>query len=367
MAKDYYKILGISRTASKDEIKKSYRRLAHQYHPDKKGGDEARFKEVNEAYHMLIDDKKRSQYDQFGTTFEGIGGASGFGGFDFSRFWSDFAGTSTKGGFSADDLGFEDVFGNMFEGFGSSGRGRVRRGADISIDIEMSLEDTVRGFEKTFELKKYITCQVCGGEGNKPGTKWVKCSVCEGKGRVQELQRSFLGTFTRVGICGACKGEGKKPEEICSACQGEGRRLGSEKITATIPAGVSHGKMLKIEGRGERGIQGASAGDFYIRIHIKKHPLFRRDGDDIYLRQDISFTQAVLGDKIKVPTLAGSVFLTIPAGIETGRLLRLKGKGTAHLYGNGQGDQYIEIHITTPKHPSGKQKELFERLKDEGI
>lgn len=363
MDKDYYKILGVSSGSSRDEIKRAYRRLAHQYHPDKKGGDEAKFKEINEAYQVLSDERKRAQYDQFGSAFEGAG--RGFGGFDFSHFWNQPG--QGRGKFSTEDFGFEDIFGDVFEGFGLGGKKRNKRGQDISVDIEITLEEAFGGLAKDLELKKYILCDNCNGTGGQPGTKFIECSICGGRGEVEQIQRSFIGAFRQVRTCGVCLGEGKKPEKICKKCSGEGRVVGIEKIAIKIPAGVSHGEILKIEARGEMGARGLAAGDLYVKIYVRRHQQFKRDGDDIYISRDISFTQAALGDTIEVLTLGGKVDLKIPPGIESDKLLRLKEKGMPHLYGGGRGDQYVKIRVITPKKLNKRQKELIERLKEEGL
>lgn len=366
MPKDYYKILGISRSASKEEIKKAYRQRAHQYHPDKKGGDEVKFKEVNEAYHVLSDEAKRAQYDQFGTTFDGGGGAGFGGGFgDFSQFWSNFG--SGKGQFRMEDLGFNDIFSDVFGGFGGKRRRDARHGKDVSIEVEVFLEEVFGGIAKEIQLKKLVTCEACKGMGNKPGTTWGECAACGGRGEVEQIQRSFFGEIRRVGICPVCRGEGKKPKEACRDCGGEGRLTGVDTITINIPPGVSDGAILKIDGRGERGIRGAAAGDLYVTIHVRSHPHFKRDGDDIFVKQEISFTQAALGGKINILTLGGRVTLKIPPGIESGKLIRLKEKGLPHLYGGGKGDQYVEVYVKTPKKLTKEQKELIEKLKEEGI
>lgn len=343
--------------------------MAHQYHPDKKGGDEIRFKEVNEAYQVLSNEAKRAQYDQFGTTFEGAGAeAAGFGGGfgNFSRFWGDFA-SGKAGGFRTEHVGFDDIFGDVFEGFGMKKKKGTRRGKDISVDIEVTLEDVFRGVKKELELKKFILCETCKGAGNKPGSKIIECIACGGKGEIQHVQRSFFGEIKRVGICEQCGGEGEKPEENCKTCDGEGRITGVDSIPVHIPPGISDGEMLKIESRGERGMRGTASGDLYVKIHLKEHSQFKRDGNDILSRENISFSQAVLGDKIEIATLGGNITLKIPGGIETGKLIRLKEKGLPHLYGGGRGDHYIEIHINTPKRLSKKQKELIEKLREEEL
>ncbi len=378
--KDYYQILGVQKGATSDEIKKAFYKLAHRHHPDK-GGDSAKFKEINEAYQVLSDDKKRKQYDQFGTTFDGAQGFPGQGGMpnwgDFQWSWgggqneeeSDFSaqGGSAFGG-EFGDLG--DIFGEMF-GFGG-GRGRkakdLKRGKDIEVDLEITLEDILHGKEKEFTLRKYNTCVRCQGSGAEPGTKTKECFSCRGTGQVQQIRKTVFGSFTQMAICPECGGEGYKPEKPCNVCRGEGRIKSEEKIGVFIPAGVDANQVIKVEGKGESGRKGGKAGDLYIRIYVKKHPVFQRKGDDLYTSAPISMTQAALGDEIEIPTLDSTkILLTIPAGTESGKVLRISGKGLPHFQGYGKGDMYVSLLIKTPKHLTRSQKELLEKLKKEGI
>jgi molecular chaperone DnaJ len=361
--KDYYQILGVSRDASPEEIKKAYYKLAHKYHPDK-GGDEKKFKEINEAYQVLSDKEKRAQYDRFGSVFEG---AEAQPGFDFQWAWG------------RPDIDFEDVFGTDFGdlgemmedifGFGSSRRKRdLKRGNDIEIDIEVSLEDVLRGREKEISLYKQILCSRCQGSGAEPGSKINECFSCRGTGEVQQIKRTFFGSFTRFTVCPECKGEGKRPEKPCNVCKGEGRVRGEENIKIFIPAGVDTNQVIKIEGRGDAGRRGGKPGDLYVRIFVKKHPIFERRGDDLYISVPISFSQAALGDEIEIPTLEGAkLLLKVPAGAESGKILRISGKGIPHFGGSGRGNLYVELIIKTPKKLTKKQKELLEKLKEEGI
>ncbi len=264
-------------------------------------------------------------------------------------------------------MGLNDLFGDFFEGFGARGKRDTRRGKDISLDIEISLEEVFHGVIKEVELKKFIECKECKGSGIKTGSRLVECVSCGGRGEVEHIQRSFFGEIRRIAKCPECDGEGKKPEQRCAACKGGGREIGPEKISLNIPPGVSDGEMLKIRGKGERGIRDGNAGDLYATIHVKKHPVFKREGDDIFITQSIPFTKAVLGGRVEIPTLGGNAILKISAGIESGRLIRLEKKGLPRLYGGGNGDQYIKIHVKTPKHITKKQKELIEKLKEEGI
>jgi molecular chaperone DnaJ len=370
MAKDYYQILGVQKNASTNEIKKAFYKLAHQHHPDK-GGDSAKFKEINEAYQVLSDEKKRQQYDQFGTTFDGAqGGFPGQGGMpDFSGFqWS--WGNGQNGGEEMDfgDLG--DIFGEMF-GFGGGRQKKakdLKRGKDIEVDLEINLENVLNGREKEFSLNKYNTCLRCQGSGAEPGTKTKECFSCRGTGQVQQIRKTILGSFTQSAVCPECGGEGYRPEKPCNVCRGEGRIKNEEKIKVAIPAGVDTNQMIKIEGRGEAGRKGGRPGDLYLRIFIKKHPVFQRKGDDLLTSASISMTQAVLGAEIEIPTLdTTKILLAIPAGTESGKVLRISGKGLPHFQGRGRGDIYVSLFTQTPKHLSKKQKELLEELKREGL
>jgi len=370
MAKDYYKILGVSRNASKEEIKRAYRRLAHQYHPDKKGGDEKKFKEINEAYQVLSDDKKRAQYDRFGTAFDGQfrGFESGFfEGINFEDLFKgfDFADFRNRG------FDFGDIFGDFF------GQRRTRRyrskAEDISIDLELTLEDIYKaipvgrqGLRKDIKLRKSVICPNCQGRGGEPGSSMKKCSTCNGGGEIHQTQRTFFGSFSRIITCPDCQGEGEIPEKPCLKCKGRGVVKDITTISINIPAGVDDGQIIKLEGQGEAGGKGELSGDLYIRIHLKKHKDFIKKGDDVYYELPISFTQAALGDKIEIPTLAGKVRLKIPAGIQSGKLIRIRGKGMPRVSG-GRGDQYVKIQITTPKKLSQKAKDLLRRLKEEGL
>lgn len=369
MTKDYYAILGVQKTASQDDIKKAFYKLAHQHHPDK-GGDSQKFKEINEAYQILSDEKKRKQYDQFGATFDGTqGGFPGQGGMpnwgDFQWSWG--AGQNGQD-FEFGDLG--DIFGEMF-GFGAGSRKKPKdpkRGKDLEVDLEISLEDVLNGREKEFSLTKNNLCVRCQGTGAEPGTKIKECFSCRGTGQVQQIRKTIFGSFTQSATCPECGGEGYRPEKTCNVCRGEGRVKSEEKIKVFIPAGVDSNQVIKIEGKGEAGRKGGSAGDLYLRIFIKKHPIFQRKGDDLVTSALISLTQSVLGGEIEIPTLDNTkILLTIPAGTESGKILRISGKGLPHFQGRGRGDIYVSLLVRTPKHLSKTQKELLEKLKSEGL
>ncbi|MCD6177654.1 molecular chaperone DnaJ [bacterium] len=358
--KDYYKILGVPRNASQEEIKKAYRRLAHKYHPDK-GGDEKKFKEINEAYQVLSDKEKRAQYDRFGRVFEGATPGEGGFGFDFSE-WK------KKPGF---DFEFEDL-GDIFEEFFGGGfwppKKDLKRGKDIEVEIELSLAETLKDQHKEIILRKYIVCPRCQGSGAEPGTRLNECFSCRGTGQVQEIKRTFFGTVTRYVVCPECGGEGFRPEKPCNVCKGEGRIIGEEKIDVTIPAGVDSGQMIKIKGKGDAGRKKGKPGDLYLRISVRKHPIFERRGDDLYVEIPISFSQAALGDEVEVPTLEGkTLLLKVPPGTQSGKLFRISKKGIPHFSGFGRGNLYVKLKIKTPRRLTKKQRELLEKLRQEGI
>jgi len=363
MTKDYYQILGVSQNASPEEIKKAYYKLAHKYHPDK-GGDEKKFKEINEAYQTLSDREKRAQYDRFGRVFEG---APGFEpGFDFTWAWGrpreDF------------DFGFED-FGDLSEmveeifGFGAPRKRKdLKKGKDIEVELGIPLEETLKNQAKEITLYKMILCNRCQGTGAEPGSKIRECFSCRGTGEVQQIKKTFFGSFTRYATCPECGGEGYRPEKSCNVCKGEGRINGEEIIKIWIPAGVDTNQVIKIEGKGEAGKRGGKAGDLYIRIFVKPHSVFKRKGDDLYLKVPISFSQAALGDEIEIETLEEKkILLKVPTGTESGKILRISGKGIPHFSGYGRGNLYVELIVKTPKKLTKKQKELLEKLKEEGI
>jgi len=370
--KDYYQILGVGKDATSDDIKKAYRKLAHKYHPDK-GGDEQKFKELNEAYQVLSDNGKRQQYDKFGRVFEGgagPGGADGFGGFRWA--WGqpgahtheDFE-EAAGFGFDFQDVG--DIFDEFFGGQ-QERRQEAKRGRDIEVELEIPLEATLQPRQETITLSKLNMCDRCQGVGAEPGTKVNECFSCRGSGEVQQIKRTVFGSFTRVGVCPECSGEGMRPDKPCNVCKGEGRIKGEEQLAVTIPAGVDTNQIIRVEGKGDAGRKKGRAGDLYIRIVVKKHPVFQRRGDDILLKKDITLSQAALGDEVEVPTLEGTTsLLDIPEGAETGQSLRVKGKGIPHFSGLGRGDMFVELKIDTPKKLSREQKEALERLKNLGI
>ena len=364
---DYYDILGVARNASAEDIKKAYYKLAHKYHPDK-GGDEKKFKEINEAYQILSDKDKRAPYDQFGRVFEGAQSGGGQGGFDFQGFQGGMP------GFDFEETGFDnlsDIFEEMF-GFGSPRQPKnkkdFKRGKDIEIDLEVSLEDILKGKEKNINLPKNIKCSRCQGTGAEPGSQVEECFSCRGTGQVQQIKKTIFGSITKNTICPECQGEGYKPKKPCNVCKGEGRLKGEEEIRIFIPAGVDNNQMIKMDGKGEAGRRGGKAGDLYVKIFVKDHPVFQRKGDDLYAVLPIAFSQAALGGELDVPTLEGkNILLKIPAGTESGKILRVSNKGLPHFSGYGTGNLYVVLEIKTPKKLNKKQKDLLEKLRQEGV
>lgn len=366
MARDYYETLGVPKTASQDEIKKAFRKLAHQHHPDKGGGDETKFKEINEAYGVLSDQSKRGEYDRFGRTANdqqsrSNGAGAGFGGFSgqgASGF--DFNGFQFGGG------GFEDIFSDLFSGGGfSGGRGREESGSDIQVDVEITFQEMVSGVVKEVRLRRPVRCAACSGTGGRAGTRETSCAACGGSGRVTKTVRSFLGTFAQQYVCEVCYGRGKAYAEKCPDCRGAGRVQDEESVRIEIPAGIEDGQTISMQGRGAAGEHGSRAGDLFVVVHVRPHQELRREGQDTILSTiDISFAQAALGDTVPVTTVGGIVRMKIPAGTQPGEVFRLKGKGIRHFRGSREGDHLVTVNISVPKHLSGEERKLVERLRD---
>ncbi len=371
MAKDYYKILQVPRNASKEDVKKSYRKLAHQFHPDKTGGNEEKFKEINEAYQVLGDEQKRAQYDQFGTVFNDTGAGPRQGGF-----WGS-PGQQGFGGFNFDfgegqeaDFDFSDVFEDVLGGFGFGGqRGRAqsKKGRDIQIDLEIPFEEMIFGGKHEVEIQKIVNCAHCNGSRAEPGSKLKKCPKCQGSGKITKTQRTFLGTFAQIGVCPDCIGKGEVPEQFCRECGGKGAVNAREKIEIFVPKGIDHGEVLKISGKGEGSIAGGVPGNLYAKIYIVPDKIFKRQGNDLVMLLPIVFSQAVLGDKMDIKTPDSSIILKIPEGTESGDILKVRGKGIPFSRGYGRGDLLVEIKMQTPRKISRKAREMIEQLKKEGI
>lgn len=361
MSKDYYKILGVEKGASKDEIKKAFRKLAHKHHPDKAGGDEAKFKEINEAYQVLGDEKKRSQYDQFGSNFDNMGGGAGFN-------WQDFAHGfgGAQGGFSGNvDLG--DIFSEFFGG-GQGGRHsahRQDRGSDIQVHLEIDFKEAVFGGEKDIQYNRISKCGKCKGNKAEPGTKINTCQTCSGNGYVTVTQNVLFGHVQTKQACSACSGEGKIPEKKCTQCRGVGVQEHKESLKIKIPAGINHQESIRISQKGNAGAHGV--GDLYVTFLVKKSDIFKRKGYDVYTEETITFSQAALGDTIEVESLEGPVRLKIPAGTQSGTLFRLRNHGINNLKGSGKGDQYVNVVVHIPEKLSRSQKKLIQQLQSESL
>ncbi len=351
--KDYYNILGVSKSASQAEIKTAFRKLAHQHHPDK-GGDVAKFKEINEAYQVVGNEQKRKQYDQFGSNFN-----SNTGGFDFSGF--------QRGGFSGQNVNYEDlgdIFGGIGDMFGfSSRRGeRVVKGEDIEAILVIDFLEAVFGAEKEILLDKDLNCDKCQGSGAEPGSKVETCNICKGRGRVLKVQRTIFGSMQVEAVCSDCQGEGKTYSQKCSKCKGQGIYQGQEKIKVKIPAGINNGEAIRLSGHGNSGPQGSVSGDLILRIRVNPNKKFERDGYDTYNNFRLNIKQAILGDKIKIETVHGEVVLKIPEGTQSKTKFKIKGRGIPKLRGGGNGDHYVEVIVDIPKGVSKKNKKILEEI-----
>lgn len=357
--KNYYDILGVPKNASEEDIKKAFRKLAQKHHPDKKGGDEAKFKEASEAYTILSDKKKRAEYDAYGKTFSGGGGqqggfGGGFGGFDFS---------GAQGGFEGMEFDLGDIFGDIFGGGG--GRVQTVRGRDISIDIELTFKEAVFGVERRVLISKVGSCETCGGSGAKAGSKMNKCTTCNGNGQVRETRNSIFGQVVMQRQCTVCMGRGEVPETKCSACHGEGVLKRQEEIKINVPAGVSDGEMIKMPGRGEA-IAGGSTGDLYVKLHVKADVSFTREGSNLITALPVKLTDALLGNEYTIRTLDGEEKISVPAGVVHGELVRVRGKGVPISAGK-RGDLLVRIDVEFPKKLSRAQRDLIEKLRSNGL
>ncbi len=382
--KDYYKILGLEKSASKDEIKKAFRKLAHEHHPDKTKGDPSagqKFKEASEAYSILSDDQKRQQYDTFGSAGSGagfnpaggaygggFGGQGGFNGstgspfgngsgFDFSQF--------TQG---ANGQGFEfdlgDIFGDFFGGGHGRGQAQQRRGRDISIDIQVTFEESIFGVERDILVTKTAKCLTCEGSGAATGTPMETCKTCNGKGKLNETRRSFIGVFNTTRVCDTCHGKGQVPKEKCHTCHGEGVLERQQEISVKIPPGMEDGEMIRLGGIGEA-IPNGQAGDLYVKVHVNPHAHIKKDGINLVMDLKVRLTHALTGYDELLKTLDGDVVIKIPVGINTGEILRVKGKGVPN--GNKRGDLFVRITVDIPKKLSRTASKLVEELKKEGL
>jgi len=341
--RDYYDVLGLPRSVSGDDIKKAYRKLAMQYHPDKNkdNGAEAKFKEINEAYEVLSDEKKRAAYDRFGHA-----GAEGGFATDFSGFG-----------------GFGEIFEEFFGGFGMrTSRRTPRRGADLRYDLTIEFSEAAFGAEKEIDIARHEMCSRCAGSGAEPGTTPVRCTTCNGTGEVRRMQQSLLGSFVNVTTCPTCRGEGETVPIQCVECRGSKYVRASRKIMVKIPPGVDTSTQIRLAGEGEPGEYGGPQGNLYVVLEVRPHPYFRRRDDDVVLEVAVNISQAALGDKVTIPTLDGEETLDIPAGTQPGKVFRLRGKGIPHLRRAGRGDQLVVIQVSVPTSLTGEQRRLFTEL-----
>ena len=357
--RDYYDVIGVQRNASADEIKKAYRKLAMKVHPDRNPDDaeaEAKFKEAAEAYDVLGDEEKRGQYDQFGhAAFNqgGMGGGAGFSNMEdiFSAFGDIFGGGGGGGGGGG-------IFGDLFGGGGGRRRSGPARGRDLKIVLDLTLEDIDQGVDRTITLKQHDHCGECDGSGAKPGTSKKTCETCAGHGQVQRSQ----GFFTMASPCPNCRGAGETLESPCTSCRGSGKKVVKNDVTIRVPAGVEEGMRVRVEGSGDAGEPGAPRGDLYCIIREKEHKMFQRSGPDVMTEIPFSFTQLTLGDKVEIPTLRGTVEMTIPAGTQSGKIFRLRGQGLPQVQGSTKGDQLIRVFVEVPEKISKEQRELLEQF-----
>jgi molecular chaperone DnaJ len=367
--RDYYEILGVPKSADESQIKQAYRSLAKKFHPDMNRDNpaaaEEKFKEISEAYEVLMDKEKRSRYDQYGHA--GVDPSFGAGGFDFRR---DFT--------HAEDI--QDIFGSFFGGGGggsifdmlfggggtgrSRGRGQANRGGDLQIRLPLTLEEIASGVEKTIQLKRHEACPECHGSGAKSGADIRDCPTCRGSGEVRQVQRSMFGQFINVGVCPECQGEGKIIANPCKGCGGQGRVKKEATVRVRVPAGAAKGNYIPLRGQGNAGPRGGSSGDIIVYIEEKEHPLFSRHGDDLLVAVPINFSVAAMGGKVQVPLLNGTAELTIPAGTQSGKIFRLRGKGLPHVDSSGSGDQLVKIEVWVPAKLSAEEKKVLKQLGD---
>jgi len=361
--RDFYEILGVSKSSSQDEIKKAYRKVAMQFHPDRNPGDKAaeeKFKEAAEAYEILSDADKRAQYDRFGhqafSPGRGGGGYSGGGGMNMDDIFSQF------GDIFGDDSPFGSFFGGSSGRRSSGGRSRGTRGSNLRVKIKLNYEEIAKGAQKTIKVKKYVLCNTCSGSGAKDKNSVQNCTTCGGSGQVRRVQNTFLGQMQTVTTCPTCNGEGSTVTNKCTACKGDGRVYGEETVTIDIPAGVQEGMQLSLSGKGNAGERGGAAGDLIVLIEEEPHTQLHRDGLNVAFDLHISIPDAVFGTQVEVPTIDGRAKIKIPAGTQSGKIFRLKGKGFPNVNSYEKGDQLIQVNVWTPQHVSSAEKEMLEKL-----
>ncbi|MEK7146978.1 MAG: DnaJ C-terminal domain-containing protein [Patescibacteria group bacterium] len=358
--KDFYKILGVKKDATEDDIKKAYRRLAHQFHPDKPGGNESKFKEVSEAYQTLSNKEKRAMYDRFGRV-DGAPGGSPFG----AGGWPGFGDFNVEFGFGGEGGDFNDVFDAFFEGLGLRRRKTYQRGGDVEIVQEITLEEAFNGVKKTVKYNTLVNCKHCEGIGYDKKSGVIVCSACAGQGEIRESRRTFFGAFSQVKVCPDCLGSGEKPNKICVYCSGSGRETGSHQVEIFIKPGIDDRQVITVKGAGEAGGRNSQPGDLYLVVKVKPHPAFERRGPDLLIKQSISVAETFLGKKIKINTLAGRfIEIEMPSGFNFKEKLRIAGLGMPKLEG-GHGDLYVDFELRYPKKLSAKAQKLLEELDKE--
>lgn len=354
--RDYYEVLGVSKNASADEIKKAFRKLAVQYHPDKDGGDETKFKEANEAYEVLKDSAKRQRYDQFGHA--GVGGASGGGAGNPFEGFGGFNGQNIR--FDFGDGGLGDIFGSFFGG--GAGQQRARRGQDVAVEIVLGFEEAVFGVEKEIHINLDDTCGHCKGNGAEPGFDMKACGTCHGTGQQTRVMNTIFGQIQQATTCETCKGRGKMPEKACTVCKGKGTEHKRQSMTIKVPAGIDDGATIRLHGRGEA-IQGGEKGDLYVNIRVQPHKKFTREGLLVLSEEHVGMVDAALGTEIKVQTVDGPLTIEVPAGTQSGTDFKLAGHGVPNIRGGARGDHIVTIHVDTPTKLNKKQKELLLELR----
>src|SRR3989344_842576 len=364
MSKDYYEILGVNKSANADEIKRAFRKTAHECHPDKQGGNNEKFKEANEAYQVLSDDSKRKAYDTYGNNWEAASRMGGFGG-QYSQGQNPFEGFDFGGqGGIEFDLG--DIFGDFFGGSRKSRTERQNKGIDLEMNMSVSFEEAVFGVEKEITLEKRDKCEDCKGTGAEGGGKVITCPKCHGQGQIRTTRRTIFGNIASAVVCENCQGMGKVPEKACKTCGGSGSLRREKTLSVKIPAGIDNGQSIRVSGEGEAGYRGSSPGDLYLRVRVQPHKEFKRDGFTLYKDLPISFTQAALGAKLMLETLDGTIELKIPAGTQSASQFRVKEKGVPNINNPGKrGDLIITAHVIVPNKLSKKEKDLLKQLEQE--
>lgn len=368
--KNYYDILGVTKTATEDDIKKAYRKLAHKYHPDKSGGDESKFKEINEAYQILSDRNKRAQYDRFGSAGVngGFGGGAGPGAGGFGGSAGGFEGMGFDPSQFGDMGDFSDIFESIFEGMGARPRRKTyEKGSDLEMQEQITLEDAFKGVKKAVRFRTLVQCVKCAGKGAEPGSALEKCSTCDGQGEIREQRHTFFGNISQVKTCTKCHGSGEIPKKPCAACKGAGRVEAERSINIELLPGIDDNQIIKVNGMGEAGERGTAAGDLYVRVRVKPHAVFERHGTELVVPYELNIIDLLLGKKIEVPSIAGGkVSAEIPPHFNLKDFLRIPHEGMPRFGSSARGDLLVNFIIKAPKHPGSKARKLLEDLEREG-